>query len=629
MAHLGDYDASSVIYGKFTTYRPGSGATFTLGGTPALSVYKDNSTTQSTTGVTLSADFDSVTGLNHFTIDTSADGTFYAAGSNFDVVVTTGTVDGISVVGAAVASFTIRKNSALKPATAGRTLVVDAAGLADANAVKLGPTGSGTAQTARDVGASVLLSAGSGTGQLDFTSGVVKANLAQILGTALTETAGQIAAAFKKFFNIATPAATMDHLVLVDTVTTYTGNTLQTGDAYARLGAPAGASVSADVAAVKTDTAAIKTKTDFLPSATAGAAGGVFIAGSNAATSITTALTANVIGNITGNLSGSVGSVTGAVGSVTGAVGSVTGAVGSVTGNVGGNVTGSVGSVVGLTASNLDTTVSSRASAANLGIAQATLTKLDTTLEVATGSPGEYRFSADALVRAPTGSGGGGGGGPSAADIADAVWDELLSGHVSAGSSGKIVGDSLDAAVSSRASQTSVNTVAGYVDTEVAAIKVVTDKLDTLFEPATGSPGEYRYSADALVRTPSGAFTGPSAAAIADAVWDEALSGHVTSGTGGKAVLDTDLRGSRTVIRGTVSGTSPSTTSFTPSALSPAGVAADQFKGRIIIFDNDTATTALRGQATDITANTAAALPVLTYTALTTAPSSGDTFSVV
>lgn len=53
----------------------------------------------------------------------------------------------------------------------------------------------------------------------------------------------------------------------------------------------------------------IGTKTGYLPSATAGSAGGVFIAGSNAATSITTALTAN----ITGNLSGSVGSVTNGV----------------------------------------------------------------------------------------------------------------------------------------------------------------------------------------------------------------------------------------------------------------------------------------------------------------------------
>lgn len=86
------------------------------------------------------------------------------------------------------------------------------------NAVNIG----GTAQTGRDLGASVLLSSGTGTGQIDFTSGVVKANLAQILGTALTETAGLLAGGFKKFFNIATPAATMDHLVLVDTVTTAT-----------------------------------------------------------------------------------------------------------------------------------------------------------------------------------------------------------------------------------------------------------------------------------------------------------------------------------------------------------------------------------------------------------------------
>lgn len=42
------------------------------------------------------------------------------------------------------------------PATTGRSIVVDAAGLVDANAVKLGPTGAGTAQTARDVGASVV-----------------------------------------------------------------------------------------------------------------------------------------------------------------------------------------------------------------------------------------------------------------------------------------------------------------------------------------------------------------------------------------------------------------------------------------------------------------------------------------
>lgn len=70
----------------------------------------------------------------------------------------------------------------------------------------------GTVVTARDIGASVLLSAGTGAGQLDFTSGVVKANLVQILTTALTETAGQIAGAFKQFFNVATPTGTVNSL---------------------------------------------------------------------------------------------------------------------------------------------------------------------------------------------------------------------------------------------------------------------------------------------------------------------------------------------------------------------------------------------------------------------------------
>lgn len=165
-------------------------------------------------------------------------------------------------------------------------------GRVDTNAISV----SGTTLTARDIGASVLLSSGTGTGQLDFTTGVVKASLVQILGTALTETAGQLAAAFKKWFDVAAPVGTVNSI----------------------------------------------------PNATAGAAGGLFIAGTNAATTVTTSLTTTFTGNLTGSVAsvtGAVGSVTGAVGSVTGAVGSVTGSVGSVSGNVAGNVTGSIGSL--------------------------------------------------------------------------------------------------------------------------------------------------------------------------------------------------------------------------------------------------------------------------------------------
>lgn len=127
-APMGDFDTGVFVYGKFTTYRPSTGAPFTLAGTPVLSVYKDNSTTQSTAGVSLTVDFDSVTGLNHFSIDTSADGTFYSSGSFFDVVITTGTVDSVSAVGTVVGSFTLRKTSALKPTVAGRTLDVSSGG---------------------------------------------------------------------------------------------------------------------------------------------------------------------------------------------------------------------------------------------------------------------------------------------------------------------------------------------------------------------------------------------------------------------------------------------------------------------------------------------------------------------
>ncbi len=84
-----------------------------------------------------------------------------------------------------------------------------------------------------------------------------------------------------------------------------------------------------------------------------------------------------------------------------------------------------------------------------------------------------------------------------------------------------------------------------------------------------------------------------------------------------------------TVIRGVVGATSPTVISFTPSSVSPSGNVANQWVGRIIVFDNNTITAALRGQVTDITAATAAALPLLSFSPLTNAPVSGDTFVIV
>ena len=196
------------------------------------------------------------------------------------------------------------------PATSGRSMVVDASGLVDANTVKIGPTGAGTAQTARDVGLSVLLSAGTGTGQLDFTSGVVKANATQILGTAVSTpaTAGILDVNVKNMNNVSGSAITtvkaVQGLTTADTITTVTTVTNQLTAAAIATG-------------VWQDTTA-----------------GDFTVASSIGKSLYT----------TGNAPGAASGIA-IVGSNMGTVSSVTGAVGSVTGNVGGNVVGSVASV--------------------------------------------------------------------------------------------------------------------------------------------------------------------------------------------------------------------------------------------------------------------------------------------
>lgn len=210
------------------------------------------------------------------------------------------------------------------------------------------------------------------------------------------------------------------------------------------------------------------------------------------------------------NLSGTNIDTDQVVASVTGAVGSVTGAVGSVT---------------GLTVGNLDVAVSTRLASASytapldaagtrtaIGLASANLdtqltaiddyldTEVATILAAVDTEVAAIKAKTDNLPAAPAATGDI----PSAAAIADAVWDEAIAGHAAAGSTGealssagsagdpwatalpgaygagtagKIIGDNLNATVSSRASQTSLDTLDDLVDTEVAAIKAKTDSL--------------------------------------------------------------------------------------------------------------------------------------------------------
>lgn len=202
-----------------------------------IKIYKDGSTTEraSTAGITLldtdGIDFDGLTGIHGVSIDLSDNTTagFYTAGSRYFVVIGDVTVDsqtmrfvwGAFHIGyehavldttiatlASQTSFTLATGSADNSSYVGSVVVVhDAASavqlamgvvsaytgatktvtlaadpaiftMAAGDNVSILPRTSvyaiaGTAQTARDMGASVLLSSGTGTGQVSLSSGTV------------------------------------------------------------------------------------------------------------------------------------------------------------------------------------------------------------------------------------------------------------------------------------------------------------------------------------------------------------------------------------------------------------------------------------------------------------------------
>lgn len=191
-----------------------------------------------------------------------------------------------------------------------------------------------------------------------------------------------------------------------------------------------------------------------------------------------------------------------------------------------------------------------------------------------------------------------------------AIWDALTSALTTAGSIGKrisdfLTGDSFVRIGSAGAGLTALgDTRIAHLDADVST-------------RSTYGGGDTSGTTTLLTRI-------PSALNIAGGVVDA----DVKKINGSAPAAATLQKGMNTVATGTVSG-SPSTTSIPTSALSPSGAVTDQFKGRVMIFADDTITAALQGQATTITGNTNAATPTFTVTALTTAPASGDVFLIV
>jgi hypothetical protein len=110
-----------------------------------------------------------------------------------------------------------------------------------------------------------------------------------------------------------TTSLTTHFVGTVDTVTTYTGNTPQTGDSFARIGATGSGLSSLAPASTALSTAQWTNSLATNLGTLAGHDPGATLAS-------TANITAGTITTVSGNVTGSVGSVTGAVGSVTSAV---------------------------------------------------------------------------------------------------------------------------------------------------------------------------------------------------------------------------------------------------------------------------------------------------------------------
>lgn len=185
MTYVGDF-ATGVTVRHLWNSSDSNGASITRSTNGTVSVYKDGGTTQSTTGVTDTEDFDSLTGVHLVAIDTSADGTFYSAGSDFHVVLSGATID-TRTVNAFLFSFSLNNRSALRPTTAGRTLDVSAGGEAGVDWANVGsPTttvglSGTTVKTATDVETDTAdiqsrLPAALVSGRIDASVGAMAAN---------------------------------------------------------------------------------------------------------------------------------------------------------------------------------------------------------------------------------------------------------------------------------------------------------------------------------------------------------------------------------------------------------------------------------------------------------------------
>ena len=140
VSFFGDYDTTEAVCIPFNTFSsddPSASVTITDLVAADIKIHKDGSTTQraSDSGITVSIDFDTITGNHLVAIDLSdnTDVGFYSAGSRYQVRMEGTTIDG-ATINAWIGAFSI--GCTLRPATNGRTIVVDASGRVDVSLIE-------------------------------------------------------------------------------------------------------------------------------------------------------------------------------------------------------------------------------------------------------------------------------------------------------------------------------------------------------------------------------------------------------------------------------------------------------------------------------------------------------------
>ena len=359
---------------------------------------------------------------------------------------------------------------------------------------------------------------------------------------------------------------------VIPTVSTLTGHTPQTGDSFARLGAPAGASVSADIATVDGNVDAI-----LLDTAEIGTAGaGLTAVPWNAAwdteveSEVNDGLTAfwtspATLVDLVWDEAQSGHVAAGSMGEMATEIASILVDTAEI-GNAGAGLTAIPwnASWDAEVQSEVDDALVARDLHYLVNTALPTSWSADVTANSALdymaddGSSTYDRNSHSLFALANISH-------PTAAQIADAVWDETQSSHVTAGTFGEIATEigsilvdtaeigtagagltnvpwnvSWDAEVQSEVDDALVARSLHYLVDTALPTNWTTDvtansALDQMADDGTATFDRTTDSLQAIADSGGG---GPTAAQIADAVWDEAQGDHTTAGTFGETATE-------------------------------------------------------------------------------------------